>query len=84
MHGQSGAPMLVLFTGGRQTASLGCKLLGHGTDVIRLKATAAADVTHPELIGLTSVLVRVPASEETRLQSCQSIYIIDQSMKIAP
>jgi len=68
VHVESGSPRRV-FVGRRwHVAAFRRQLLGHGADVIRLKAAAAADVAYPELVRVTRVLVRVPASVQTRLQ----------------
>ncbi len=69
VHLQAAAPQAVFLRGFGQESSLGCQLLGHGTDVVRLEPAAAADVTDPRLIGLSGVMLHVPAREDPRLQS---------------
>lgn len=68
MHAEALSPEVVLLGSlGQGSASFGGKFLGHGADVVRFKATAAADVAHSHLVSFASVALDVPAGTHARL-----------------
>lgn len=67
VHLQPCAPTAVLLRAGGEEAPLRCQFLGQGADVVRLEATAAADVTDASVVSVPGIFMHVPTGQDPGL-----------------
>lgn len=71
VHLQTSTPAAVFLWCSWEEASLMGQFLWDSPDVIRFKSTAATNVSNASIVGLSSVFVHVPASQDPWLQTWQ-------------
>lgn len=69
VHFQTSTPAAVFLWSGWEAASLRAQLLCQSSDVIRLKSTAATNESDSSVVGLSGILVHVPAGQDPGLQT---------------
>lgn len=69
VHFQTSTPAAVFLWSGWEAASLRAQLLCQSSDVIRLKSAAATNELDSSVVGLSGILVHVPAGQDPGLQT---------------
>lgn len=69
VHLQTSTPVAMFLGASGEEASLRCELLCNSPDMIRLKSTAATNEADTGVIGLSGVLVHIPATQDSGLQT---------------
>lgn len=72
VHLQATSPLAVLLWALRQEPALHSQLLSYSTDVVGLEPTAASNEEDSCIVGLSGILLHVPAGQYSGLQSCRT------------